>query len=181
MNRTALFLLVVALLLVSGNSYAAVPCVKIYFDETLEDTHPVCPGPKVDKFYVVAHNFDVYMSAVQYRIDYGNLWAFLGDDVDEGTLVIGQSPDGISLAFPAPLDACGPVVVQRVDVFWMCNDCAGWREYSIRVLPYPSTGKIEAVRWPDMARVTAYGLESIICPYMSTKQTTWGNVKSLYK
>ncbi len=184
--KTAAFILFMLLVVVTampaaGNPVPG-PLVRVYFDENFQHDFLDCPGQIIDTLYVVAENFNTYLSAIEYQISYPTALSFLGDIIPEypAALSIGSSPYGISIAYTIPLDAFGPALVQRVLVFWNCTNCEVCREI-IEVQPHPASGRIQAVRWPDPTTFEADALRAVICPCVGTKQTTWGNVKSLYK
>lgn len=174
----------------AGAVSAQTPFVQVYFDYgSGADPTGVCPsapiGTVIDEVTVIAHNFNMWMTAIEYQIDYGPVLSFLADNVDPSALVIGSSPAGISIAWPIPQNAFGAFVTQTATVVWMCDDCGLWPDTPFpQVLGHPfySTGYIvEATRWPDVVIITGIGMASTICPVIiPVEDTTWGQLKSLY-
>jgi hypothetical protein len=133
--------------------------------------------------YVVAGNFNMAMSSIEYSVELDPAFlGFLGDIIDIG-VAEGWSPSGVRISYDPPLDAAGTVVVEGVFVIWVWSQ-GGCPNVNIpvRVLPHPSSGKIQAVRWPDLTAVEAVGRSATICPEASipVEDTTWGTIKGLY-
>ncbi len=165
---------------------AQIPIVQIYFDEDLVFTGAPCPGAPpgsvFDSLYVVAEDFNMYMSAIEYRIQYPPVLFFVEDVIDPSFLVTGTSPEGIVITFPTPQDALGKLLVQKVVVIWMCDSCGpGDINIELRVRSHPASAKVRAVRWPDGGFVDGWGVLSLICPSLPIHETTWGEIKALYK
>jgi hypothetical protein len=184
------FLLVIVA--IAPASHAQVPRVAIYADEALQDRYingcpEEPPGSVADTLYVVAEGFDMAMTSIEYRIDLGPHLFFLGDIVPDGVVEGDYSGDGIRITFPTPADATGRLLVHMI-VFcyncWRCDDINGITilDALITVLPHPESGKIQAIRWPDMTAVEAEGMPLILCQRASipVEQTTWGMIKALY-
>ena len=172
----------------SAVSKAQVPEVQIFFDTGLQIAFADCPtapvGTVFDEIYVVANNFNMMMNAIEYRIEYPTILFFAGDYViDSGASVTGTSPDGISITFSTPQDAFGQFVIQRVSFIWMCDYCGyAILDTPVRVRPHPSSGKVRAVRWPDLEFVEAIGQTAWICfAGVPVHETNWGRVKALYR
>ena len=182
-------LVIIALVVVAGHapvSHAQIPIVQIYFDEDLIFTGAPCPGMPpgtvFQNLYVVAEDFNMYMSAIEYRIQYPTLLMFLSDEIDPSFLVTGTSPEGIVITFPTPQDAFGKLLVQKVFVIWMCDSCGpGNIDTPLRVRSHPASAKVRAVRWPDGEFVDGWGVLSLICGSLPIHETTWGEIKALYK
>jgi hypothetical protein len=64
----------------------------------------------------------------------------------------------------------------------MCDACApeNWN-VPISVRPYPGQIFVRAVEWPNLNIVLAVGMTAIICPTSPIQETTWGQVKALYR
>ena len=176
-------------------SLAQVPSIGIYWDEALQrrsmESCPwALPGTVVDTLYVVVDGFDMAMASIEYRVDLSPYLEFLGDNVPVG-VAEGFSIDGIRITFPTPVGTTPQLLIQKIFFFYMCEGCVPARtgrpgrtllDEPITVLPHPQSGKIQAIRWPDMTAVEAEGLISILCPHIGTptERTTWGNIKGLF-
>lgn len=185
-----------------GNAQPAY--LQVYFDEALTETvASSCPdglpGTVVDKLHIVAHGFDAWLSAIEFRLALPSELVWLGDEWDPGHLALGSSPAGIAVAFPLPVSAHAPVKVLSVYVLWMCQgcgmmaaDCAGVNTL-VCVDVYPSSGHIRAVTWPDQRLIQATSGTAIICPTICggagscpelpvpVEATTWGRIKAQYR
>ena len=188
MNKTTISTILLFLVL-SGfvnTSNSQTPYISIYFDQELQWMTSWCPEepPRstFDTLYVVAHNFDTDIISVEYRIDYSWALIFHIDIIDSGLASSGTSPSGITINFSSPLSGYGRHVVQRSIIWWECTllDCYD-PPIPVRVLAHPTSGRLGAVRWPDLTFVDAVGWTSIVCPSLSpVKSRTWGHIKSLY-
>jgi hypothetical protein len=64
----------------------------------------------------------------------------------------------------------------------MCDNCSEANQNApVVVVPYPDSGKIRALRYPDLFEVQAVGMKSLICATIPNEDTTWGKVKALYE
>ncbi len=169
----------------SAVASAQVPNVAVYFDKDLQFQQGNCPaeapGTVSQTLYVVANNFGIWMNGIEYQITYPPQITWLGDFPVPGALSIGSSPLGIGITFPTPLEAFTQAVVQTVNVLWMCDHCEPLIEYPIVVGPFPSSGLVRAVRWPDLHTVIGVGMTSLICATTPIQETTWGQIKALYE
>ena len=146
----------------------------------------------LDTLRVVAHNLDMWMSAVEFAVDFGSNdhLLYLQDIHLDNTLYLGTSyggyVDGVTITYLTPIRAVGPTVVMRILVLWTCNDCDELsprdRTQWIRVSPHEYFGSIRALRWPDDQMVDMVGWTSLVCsPSFAVEETTWGRVKALYR
>jgi hypothetical protein len=94
--------------------------------------------------------------------------------------VIGNSANGVSLAWGTPLNAYGSVIMMRANCAWTCDGCEGNENTPITVVANPNQGLLRALRWPDNASFDVVGMESRICATVPVEDTTWGQIKSLY-
>ena len=139
--------------LLTSIAVAGTPTVNIYFDEalTVQSVDRLSPGQHT--LYVVAENFDAYLTAIEYKIDYpaGMTWM---RDVDLPVVKIGATPDGIAQAWGTPIDAFAPVVIAKAVVRWEpANESRG----VLAVKPHPKTGFIRATAAPDHRIIQAKG------------------------
>jgi hypothetical protein len=158
----------------------------VYFDHNHTEPGKNCPtapaGTVLDSLYVVANNFNMWMNAIEYKIEYPLQMMFLGDMFPSDRLTIGSSQAGVGVSWPLPANAFDALLVQKVRILWLCQGC-GPEDYNIpiRVLPYPGQPTVRAVRWPDLVVVPAAGMTSLICPLVPVEETTWGDIKSLFR
>jgi hypothetical protein len=179
-----------ALLIISlGTSIvsAQTPNVQVFFDEYFGKTHldqcPVDPpGTVIGNAYVVASNFNVWISAIEYAIQYPPQLIFAGDNT--GGLDIGQSAanglnGGIATSWPFPINGYSPVLVNTVSFIFNCQLCFT-QDIPIVVVNHEQTGFIRIATWPDNILVNGVGMKSLICPTVPAEDTTWGSIKALY-
>jgi hypothetical protein len=159
------------------------PNVQVFFDEyfgqtSLEGCPADAPGTVTGTLYVVASNFNMWISAIEYSIDFPPQIIFGGDDT--GGLNIGSSPAGLATSWPFPINGYSPVLVNKVTIIYNCQLCFEGMDIPITVIPHLLTGYVRAVRWPDNTLVNGVGMKSLICPTVPAEETTWGNIKALY-
>lgn len=162
-----------------------IPNIQVYFTSEW-GTHGItaieeCPGVGVlDTIYVVASNFNMWMSAAEYKVEYPPEVVWIADNT--GGIDIGSSPVGIATTWPLPQNAFVPFAVNKVYVIYDCVGCPR-TDIPILVVPNPAaiSGQVQAVRWPDNALIFGIGMISLICPTVPVEETTWGNIKALYE
>ena len=183
MKRILAAAIMVLVICLGFNAYSQVAQIKISFDDNGNEWFTTCPADLgVSTLTVWTSNFDMWMSAIEYKIVFDPVVTFMEDIMIADALQIGSSPTGISIAYPTPGRAWDLFPVQRVLVMWNSTDCSLHSDSPITIVPHPSSGKIQAIRWPDLHIVEADGGTSYICPTLTpTEETTWGSVKSLYK
>ena len=183
MRRSLMYVL--CLVICATTVSAGVPNVAVFFDKNLQQMVGTCPyapeGSVLDTVFVVANNFDMWMGAIEYSIQYPPQVVWLIDLYPANTLTIGTSPYGITTAWTIPANAFVGLVVQRAVILWVCDGCGSSVNEPLVVLPHPMSGFLRAVRWPDLVNVNAVGLTSIICPTIPAQETTWGGIKALYR
>lgn len=184
---------------------AQVPYIQIYFDgnpqyKAFSETQSNCVAPDGESrdVYVVMNNWNMFVAAVEFSVDYPPALYFLGETPPANTLVIGSSPSltvngpgtgGVAIAWNLPQDGYAPLLAMTVHVLWTSNcDCsAPPQALVVRGYNYANAGNggnadPVAVRWPDYVELSGVGMTSLICPgVVSTEQTTWGGVKALYR
>jgi hypothetical protein len=186
MKRVLAAIFAVAIVGLGVGVNAQTPNVTVYFDEYASETSADCPtepvGTVYDEFLVVANNFNMWMNAIEYKIEFPPQIAWDGDVAVDNTLVLGFSWQGTAIVFTLPGQAFGPLVVQKVQFVWMCDNCSEANQNApVKVVPYPDSGKIRALRYPDLFEVQAIGMTSLICATIPNEDTTWGKVKALYE
>jgi hypothetical protein len=176
----------------AGSAIAQVPNVQVYFDPAHTQTQANCPGgapfsgPPVE-LYVVMNNWNMNITGVDFSITYPPAMSWLGDNLpDPLTMVsIGNSPTGIAIAYAncCAQDGFQAVEVLRPIVLFGVCDCNQGPQ-SVVVGGYAPLGKNQpsAVRKEDFAEFSGVGMTSLICPgAIATEQSTWGQVKALYR
>jgi hypothetical protein len=139
-----------------------------------------CPGFVVGTIYVVANNFNMWMSAAEYQVLYPPEVIWVADNT--GGIDIGSSPAGIATSWALPQNAFVPFAVNTVTVLYNCAGCPT-TDIPIVIVPNPGSisGQVQAVRWPDNSLIPAIGMTSLICPTVPAEETTWGSIKALYE
>ena len=172
----------IALLSLAFSASAQVPYVQVFFDDYASVESMDCPGMGPSYLTVFAINWNMWIAAIEYMVMLPSSMSFTGDIIDPSVLAIGTSTSGISLSFPVPGDGHMPFMTQKIGIVWLCSDCTGIADQQIVVLPHPTPGVVQAVRWPDTVVFTGVGMTSTVCPVVvPTQESTWGSVKSLYK
>jgi len=170
---------IIAVMLLPGLVQAQTPWVGVFFEDTLHDMQMNCPGMGiVDTVFVVAGNFNAWLSGIEYKIDYPTQLGWISD-FDTPAVTLGTTPTGISQGWGIPVNAFAPVVVTKVLVQWNCVDCVS-PDIPVDVVPHPESGFVRATDFPDYEFINGVGLRSLICSTVPTEETTWGQVKSLY-
>ncbi len=128
----------------------------------------------------------MYVSAIEYSVDYSALSSLLYiADMPVAPLNIGTTPIGVASGWSIPQNAYEPLLVMKLFVQWLCDDCDEERpaNQAIVVRPGPTalSGRVQAVRWPDNVIVPGLGMTSTVCRRLiPVQETTWGQIKSLY-
>jgi hypothetical protein len=176
----------------AGAAVAQVPYVQVYFDPALTQTQASCPGtppftPPPVELHVVYVNWNMNMAEVEFSISYPPALFWIGDSlVDPDTQTsLGTSPLGVAIATAncCPFDGSVPVEVLRPLVLWGNCDCNQGPQPLV-VGGYTAFGKVQpsAVRKEDFQEFLGIGMTSLICPGpIATEQSTWGQVKALYR
>ncbi len=157
------------------------PFIAVYFDQTFQtEAQDPCPGIGVlDTLYVELVNANVFVTGVEFAINYPPELSYLLDFDKQGT-VIGSTPTGFSMGWAIPQNGFGVAIdVCKVLVQWTCDGCATI-DVELPVVQHPYTGFIGFTDFPNFDLFPAVGLTSLICPTVPTQDTTWGKVKSLY-
>ena len=179
-------LITVCCIVCASAASAQIPHLAIYFDEGLQHQQADCPadpiGTVFDTLYVVANNFGIWLNGIEFQVLYPTQLMFLGDMMVGYAISIGNSAVGIGIAFPIPLIAHVQAVVLKVNFVWMCDNCGPENQnVPIIVLPYPGQPWIRAVEWPNLNVHVGIGVTALICATVPVQETTWGNIKALYR
>jgi hypothetical protein len=188
MKKVLVVVCAVAFCLGAASADAQVPYVQPYFDElqtvTILDE---CPTDPAGRLYIVAHNWGIFMSAIEYRIEYAPEITFLGDFIDEANILsIGSSPTGIALAWKnSPGVAFTSLRLQEVSVFYTCTACEV-TNITVTVKKHPDSDPTQPdylVRALDFNQNEYWGIGmvAVICPTVPVEETTWGGIKAQYK
>jgi hypothetical protein len=199
MKKTLVVVVAIAIALSASLASAQTPFVAVTFDNGYTQMDALCPpdpsGTVFADLYVVAHNFNMWVSAIEYQISLPPSLLFLGDFIGDNQLSIGASVTGIGISWPLPANGFEALRCQRISILWQCQNVGtveepacvladgvtAFNDHLIHVLPYPTSGKIRAIRWPDEVEVLAIGLSSVICgDVIPVEETTWGGIKALY-
>lgn len=175
----------------AGAAIAQVPNVQVYFDPALTQAQSQCgQSGSPHELHVVMNNWNMNISGVDFSISYPPQLIWLADtlpDSDTQTS-IGNSPTGIAIATAncCPFNGFTSVEVLRPLVLWGPCDCsqAPMGGYPLLVGGYTPLGKTKptAVRREDFQEFEGLGMLSLICPGpIATEQSTWGQVKALYR
>jgi hypothetical protein len=134
-----------------------------------------------DTLSVVANNFAMFMSTIEYSIQPPSVVATWSGDIHiAGSLFLGQSPTGVTITYPIPRNAFFPAIVMYYEIIWLCAECNEEAD-PIIVKPHPGTNLLQAIEWQTFRTVDGVGMTSLACPPpISTEESTWGKVKSLY-
>jgi len=199
MKRALAGVLVAAIVgLSAGGAMAdAVPYFQVYFDDgsngSYGETQAQCGQAGMPVYlYVVAQNFNSWLSAVEYEINFPPGVMFVGESFPANptggvTLSIGNSDTGLAISWSMPRSAFDPsgTLISTIFAVWTSAcDCSNG-PYPIVVGPFPypvPKDDPEGVRWPDLERIPAVGMTSLLCPGpVSTQESTWGGIKALYR
>lgn len=199
MKRALAGVLVAAVLgcLAGGAVAEPVPYFQVYFDDASNGSfgetsancgqvgHPVY-------LYVVARNFESWLSAVEFKVDFPDGIMYVGETITpptQGTILsIGNSNIGLTVSTSLPRNGFGEpgVLITTIFAIWT-GDCycqLGPSPIVVGPYPYPDPGKTHpsGVRWPDLVEIPAVGMTSLLCPgVVPTQESTWGGIKALYR
>lgn len=187
MRKVLAVVIVAAICSIGVNAFAQIPNMQIYFDDKLQETQGYCKGFGVeDTLNVVCNNFNMFMSTIEFGIAPPTANAIaLGDLHIPGALWLGSSTgaSGIVITYPTPRNAFDPFICMRYRIAWVCSDCDidGVEGATIQVIPNQYSGVVQAIEWQTYRLVQGVGMTSLLCPgVVSTEESTWGKVKSLY-
>jgi hypothetical protein len=123
---------------------AQTPFVAVYFDNTFTQETANCPGLGLfQTLYVVAINFNAFLSGIEYSITYPAALSYiadlnqLGGSVAAGGFTFGSTPVGTSMGFAIPQNGFFPLLLQTVLAQWQCVDCSTAADQQIVVKGHP--------------------------------------------
>jgi len=170
---------------IAGSAFAQTPNLQIFFDEALTEAQVNCPdapiGTVMDTAYVVANNFNMWMAAVEFQIDYPLTKVAWLADLFDSPLHTGNSPIGVTIGWNIPKNAFGGAVMLKILFFWNCRNCGGSENTPWDVIPNSETGYLRAVEFGSNLAVDAVGMRSVICATTPVYETSWGQIKALYQ
>jgi len=179
-----------------GASADAVPYFQVYFDDASNgsygETQAVCGQVGMPVYlYVVARNFESWLAAIEYKIDFPPGLMYVGETLappSQGTILsIGNSEVGLTVSTSLPRNGFGEpgVLISTIFAVWTgeCYCQAGPQPIVVGPYPYPNPKTHPSgVRWPDLVEIPAVGMTSLLCPGpVSTQESTWGGIKALYR
>lgn len=164
---------------VAAPALAQTPTVGVFFDQYFTRMDKDCPeGGGLDSAYVVANGWNMWFTAVEYQIIYPASMIWLSD-LDIPPVTLGSTPTGIMEAWALPLNGWNPIVVAKILFMWNCSGCSVTDEPLV-VAPYPYSGEVRAVDYPQYNIFNGVGMTSLICATVPTDDATWGRIKALY-
>lgn len=184
MKKALAAVLAIALAGVVATANAQVPNVQVYFNSAYSHTQTDCKSMGTpDQWYVVMNNWNMWVLAVDFAIQYPPAVYFQMDVPPASVAFLGSSPSGIALTWSLPQNGFSPLLALTVNVLWLNCECAQGPQ-AVVVKGYTPFAKLQptAIRWPDGAEVPGVGMTSLICPgVIATDSKTWGGVKALYR
>jgi hypothetical protein len=179
-----------AIMIVGSLVFAQTPNVQITFDQNYRVTSHTCSPPENDFFYVVAHNFNAWITGIEYKISFPAGIVFIADQLPdpENMLNIGQcigkdmNPaypfDGIAISWLQPQNGYQSVLCEMV--WYNCGSCNP--DSPIVVINHGDSGCIRATDYPYNNYIYGIGMTSTFCPEtIPAESNTWGSVKALYE
>ena len=164
----------------TANVSAQVPFIAVYFDKGLSTETTECGGMfELDELFIGMRNFNAFISAVQFRVVYPTFAVWISDS-DKQPVSAGNTRDGFSQGWALPQNGFGAIFVVSALFQWYCDGCEV-DNIPILVGPHPLLGPPGAIRFPDEVFIQAVGLTALVCPTIPTEETTWGQVKELYR
>jgi hypothetical protein len=195
MKRLLTIVITALVLLYAPIVTAQLPRLQVYFDPWFTTMAVDCPDTtpytQIQELYIVAHSFNDWISAIEFRVLYPTQMMWMGDHVDiYDQLSLGSTPDGIAVSWPIPANGFEPILVVRSTIMWTCQGCDGGGNV-VCFDVYPSSGKLRAVTWPNEEIVYGFGQAGVICQDFYTvfcpdytipvEPTTWGSIKAMYR
>jgi hypothetical protein len=192
MNKILVVVCAVVICFGAVGASAQTPTVQPYFQGGQINV-PQCPeggdsGTIPGNIYVLAHNWNIWMSALEYQVEWPTQLIFVGDvPADPAWLTIGTSINpatGISYSFGTPVNAYNDVLIETISFFWNCSGCATAQNITVTVMGAPASPEppsvVRAVDFWSEEYVYGIGMQAIVCPIVPVEETTWGGIKALY-
>lgn len=175
-------LVLTALLMVLGSfAYAQTPNVQMVFDEGYVSQTYTCSTGEIFNGYLVARNFNIWMQAIEYNVQYPGGGINKIGEAPAAPLAIGATDNyiaGYSLAWSVPQNGFEPVLTTTV--YFQCLECTP--DSPVIVIPNVVSGFVRATDYPGNTFHYGIGMTSVLCPVtIPVENTTWGGVKALYE
>lgn len=171
--------------LLVGGAVAQVPNVQVYFDPAYGETQADCQSPGTPQtLYVVMNNWNMFVQAVDFSVEFPPALFFGGLTTPPNTLVLGNVADGVAIAWQLPQNGFGPLLAGTMNAFWTGGCDCGEGPQALIVRGRLSAGQPQptATRWPDFTDHEGVGMTSLVCPgTIATEEKTWGGIKALYR
>lgn len=139
--------------------------VTVYFDPAGTVRYATSPGAnQIGFLYIYGEGFgDVFVSGIQYRIDYGPDLTHIADANLPG-VTIGRSSTGIAMGFGLNPKSGDRFLIHIAVVLWN-TDCSVSANNSIRPGPHPDFPNPTAVatRYPDFDLIVVQSARSVTC------------------
>jgi hypothetical protein len=185
MRKVLLTFAIVSMIAMAGAASAQTPYIQVYFDAGFQEASADCPTVvgTLDTLYIVAHNFNMFIGAAEFMVDYTSHLTPLAEQANGTPLVIGESSTGVAISWPLPQNGFDPFLMMTVTVEWNCTDCAGiggtpGSELVVQAKPGKTSAR--AIDYYELTSVDAVGMTSLICAQVPVENTSWGQIKSLY-
>jgi hypothetical protein len=190
MNKILVVVCAVVICFGAVGAKAQTPTVQAYWTGGLVIL-PECPvggddpfgNPMAGEFYVVAHNWNIWMTAIEYSIVYPPQIMFPTDILaNDGWLYLGASQVGISISMPTPVSSWSDVLLETVRFIWNCSGC-DVTDIEFRLEGHPDSHAYPLIRAADFYENEHFGQGTSlwICFTTPVEETTWGGIKALYE
>jgi hypothetical protein len=161
------FTLVLVLLVTTASAQQTCPPegpqVAVYFDEAGTVRYKDSPGPGVvDEVWIYGEGIPcAAVNGIQYAVDYGASLQWI-EDVVTASVVMGESPTGIAMAFGAEPRPGSKFLIQSARVMWT-DDCTVENVTGPTVLPHPDLEPLPAYSCIPSGFGFADGVRSQTC------------------
>lgn len=158
-------LAVFALVALTATAAVGGPTVKVYFDEGLTQRTTDCLGPGLDTLYIVAEDFDAFLTGIEFKLTLPPSMIWIAD-IGLPPVYLGTTVTGISMGFAIPQNGYQPLVVAKALILWNCVDCSAINQ-RVEIDEHPLFNSIRATRWPDYLLIDADGAGATVCPFVA--------------
>jgi hypothetical protein len=200
MKKALAGVLVASLLgLAATGAMAQTPYFQVYFDASFHVLQIVQCGAPLETIdlYVVMHNFNTILSGANLSIDFPPALLYNGETYPAATLNLGNANSadpapgmgGELIGFGLPQNGFQPLLATTVHCYWSgicdCGPQGTAQPVVVKGYKYgdPDIGSAapEGVESETYNIIPAVGMTSLICGPVSSKESTWGAVKALYR
>ncbi|MCK4236255.1 MAG: hypothetical protein KAX38_03990 [Candidatus Krumholzibacteria bacterium] len=170
-----------------------IPTLGVYFSDVDHATVPgqmhYIPTPATMFYgFVYAHNWDCYLTAAEFAVEFDPQIIYAGFDIPEGWLFMGDPINGLSLTWWPPISDYYEdyhwLCVLKMMIFEPCITEGGTlADMPIVIVPHPVSGGMYGVCWPGYQMFNfVVGQKSIVCPYeIDIEDQSWGAIKAQFK